>query len=212
MTQKLHAVLATHVRSLTKQFDEIAAERRQQLSVVVDAARRRVSASQPIHLNFVCTHNSRRSQLAQVWATVASYVYDVPLVHSFSGGTEITAFNPRAVLALSRAGFSIVERSEGADSENPHYFVGFSDERPPIECFSKSYDDPANPRGDFFAIMTCGHADRNCPLIPDATRIALFYDDPKIADDTEFETARYNERSDQIGRELLWAFRQVRGT
>jgi len=54
--------------------------------------------------------------------------------------------------------------------------------------------------------MTCSDADENCPFIPGAElRLPLTYDDPKAADDTPQEAARYDERLRQIGRELFFA-------
>ena len=38
-------------------------------------------------LNFICTHNSRRSHLGQIWAAIAGAYYNVD-VATFSGGTE----------------------------------------------------------------------------------------------------------------------------
>ncbi|MEM9835862.1 MAG: protein-tyrosine-phosphatase [Bacteroidota bacterium] len=165
-----------------------------------------VSAQRPARLNFICTHNSRRSHLAQVWAAVAAHYYGMTHVETFSGGTEATAFNPRAVAALERAGFRVVDPG----GENPRYLVHFSDDTAPLTCFSKTYDDSFNPATDFAAVMTCSEADENCPYIPGTNaRIALTYEDPKVADDTPAEASRYRERVQQIGREIFWAFAHV---
>ena len=40
-----------------------------------------------VNLVFICTHNSRRSQLAQVWSYVASKYYKLDNIMTFSGGT-----------------------------------------------------------------------------------------------------------------------------
>jgi len=152
-------------------------------------------------LNFICTHNSRRSHIAQIWATAGAAYFGIPGVETYSGGTEATAFNPRAVAALQRAGFQI----ENSGGENPHYRVHFAEAQPPLRCYSKTFDDPANPKLGFAAIMTCSDADENCPFIPGAAfRLPLTYDDPKVADGTPEETARYDERVRQIGREILY--------
>ena len=163
-----------------------------------------------IYLNFICTHNSRRSHLAMIWAAVAADVFALPpntgpsgQVHTYSGGTEATAFNPRAVAALERAGFQV--GNPGGD--NPHYLIAYSVTRPPLECWSKTWDDPINPARNFAAIMTCSDADENCPFIPGVNlRLALTYEDPKVADDTPAEVQKYDERLRQIGREILYAF------
>ncbi len=165
-----------------------------------------VAQNRPAQLNFICTHNSRRSHLAQIWAAVAAAHFGLSEVATFSGGTEATAFNPRAVAALERVGF----RVEKAAGDNPRYQVFFSEQAPPLLCFSKTFDDAANPQRDFAAIMTCSDAEENCPFIPGtALRLALTYQDPKAADDTPEEASRYDERLQQIGQEILFAFSQV---
>jgi len=163
----------------------------------------RAKKGSPAHLNFICTHNSRRSHLGMIWAAVAAHHFGLENVTTYSGGTEATAFNPRAVAALERAGFRI----ENPGGENPDYLVHYAEDHPPLVCFSKRYDDPANAAGTFAAIMTCSDADDNCPLIPGAElRLALTYEDPKVADDTLAEAERYDERVAQIGREMLYGF------
>jgi arsenate reductase len=126
-------------------------------------------------------------------------------VTTFSGGTEATAFNPRAVAAIERAGFA-VSKSEG---DNPRYTVSFSQTASDLTCFSKCFDDDANPNESFGAVMTCTDADKNCPVIIGATRISLPYRDPKEADDTPAESSRYDERSTQIGSEMFYVFSEV---
>lgn len=127
-------------------------------------------------------------------------------VHCYSGGTEATAFNPRAVKAMSDVGFNIIKIDE---SENPHYQVYFSETRKPLIAFSKVYNDPFNPSGGYAAIMTCSHADENCPLVIGAeTRISLPFNDPKDFDGTPQEAEKYHERVLEIGREICYAFSQ----
>lgn len=158
-------------------------------------------------LNFICTHNSRRSHISQIWAATAAYYYGLMSVKTFSGGTEATAFNPRAVAAMERAGFKV----KNPGGENPHYEVTFADDAAGLLCFSKIFDDAINPQRGFAAIMTCSQADEGCPFIPGASwRLALTYDDPKEADDTPEEQSRYDERVQQIGREIFYALSLVK--
>jgi len=195
------------VEELTKEFNQIPSERKEILRQLSLFIQRNVKANQPVYLNFICTHNSRRSHLSQLWAQAAAYYYGIPDVHCFSGGTEATAFNPRAVKAMQEAGFQITLMKEG---DNPLYNVQFADDAKPVMAFSKKYDDPFNYNKDFAAIMTCSHADENCPMVLGAIkRIALTYDDPKDFDGTLQEKAKYKERALQIGREILFAFSQV---
>lgn len=184
---------------------DLSLERTEKLSALVQYIQERARAGAPIALNFICTHNSRRSHLGQLWGTVAAYHFRVPQVTSFSGGTEATAFNPRAVAAIGRAGFEVT--SPGG--ENPRYQVRYATDAPPAICFSKRFDDEVNPASNYAAVMTCSDADQNCPVILGATRISLPYRDPKEADDTAAETERYDERCLQIASELLWTFERV---
>ncbi|HQQ95590.1 MAG TPA: protein-tyrosine-phosphatase [Bacteroidia bacterium] len=208
MSQPLLPTLTPLVSLLTKQFDQIPAERKELLSQLTQFVRNKVKSNQKVYLNFICTHNSRRSHLSQIWAQAAAHYYNVPNVVCFSGGTEATAFNPRAVKAMQDAGFNIVRFKEG---ENPIYKVTYAENTEPVVAFSKKYDDPFNHNNDFAAVMTCSHADENCPLVLGATaRIALTYDDPKNFDGTPQEAVKYAERVHEIGREILYAFSQVK--
>ncbi len=191
--------------ALLAEGERIPDERKLALDILAAYIAGKRAQGGPVQLVFICTHNSRRSHISQIWAATAAAFYGLGDVRCFSGGTEATAFNPRAVAAMKRTGFLI----ENPGGSNPHYHVHFATGAPAVECFSKVYDDPANPRSDFAAVMTCSDADANCPFIPGATRIALTYEDPKAADDTPEEAARYDERVRQIGRELLWAMGRV---
>lgn len=201
-------VLQATTKELVSEFDEIPDERKEILKQLTTFVQKKANERKTTYLNFICTHNSRRSHLAQLWAQTAAYYYGVPNVECFSGGTEATAFNPRAVTAMVKAGFDIKTTKPG---ENPTYEVYFSQHVQPVIAFSKKYDDPFNHPTDFAAIMTCSHADENCPLVLGASsRIALTYDDPKEFDGTPQESAKYSERVNEIGREMLFAFSQVK--
>lgn len=200
-------LLKPTVEQLVKEFDLIPNERKETLRELSEFVRDKVKSSQPVYLNFICTHNSRRSHLSQLWAQAAAYYYGIADVHCFSGGTEATAFNPRAVKAMQDAGFQIVIKKEG---DNPVYDVRFGSDAEPVTAFSKKYDDPFNHNKDFAAIMTCSHADENCPMVLGASkRIAITYNDPKDFDNTPQEAAKYKERVMQIGREILFTFSEV---
>jgi hypothetical protein len=142
--------------------------------------------------------------MAQLWAQAAAHYFGISGVDTYSGGTEATAFNPRAVAALRRAGFEITQASEG---ENPVYDVRFTDEMEPLRCYSKVHNEPPNPDRGFAAVMTCSDADAACPIVFGAVqRIAITYDDPKTADGTPDEATIYDERCRQIAREMLYVF------
>lgn len=203
----LNKELQTYLAAREREFTEIPAERKQQLAALAAILERNQTAGETSRLNFICTHNSRRSHLSQIWAWTAAAHYGIKKVETYSGGTEATAFNPRAVAALQRAGFEIGATTQTA---NPIYRVQCSAEVAPLLCFSKKYNDEANPR-EFIAVMTCTHADENCPVVAGATqRISLPYEDPKAFDGQQEEAAKYSERCAQIAREMLYLFSLVK--
>ena len=204
----LYPRLAETVTATIGEFSQIAEERKASLRKFVSFVNQQIAAGNTARVTFICTHNSRRSHLAQIWAQTAAAYYNVPGVETFSGGTEATAFNPRAAAALKRAGFSI---EAGGQGSNPVYRVRYVDTSDTMEAFSKVYDQPPNPTSDFAAVMTCSEADAACPLVIGATeRIPITYEDPKAFDGTDLETEAYDRRCRQIAREMLFVFSQVR--
>lgn len=204
----LHPALASHLEDLRRNPGALPDERRSTLDRIAQFVTDKRERSEPASLLFICTHNSRRSHMGQIWAAVAAAYYEVDAVTTFSGGTEATAFNPRAVASLRRAGLRI--ETMAGDAENPHYEVSFSDSHPPLDAFSKKFGDPPNPTEGFAAIMTCSDADQACPFVEGAElRVALAYIDPKESDGTPRESATYDARSRQIATEMLYLFARV---
>ncbi|MGB8224416.1 MAG: hypothetical protein WCF10_17625 [Polyangiales bacterium] len=184
----------------------IPSERKLLLDPVAAFVSSKLLAAEPADLTFICTHNSRRSQIGQVWAAAAAAHFGVESVRTFSGGTEATAVNPRAVAALTRAGFEI----ENPGGDAPRYLVTFAAGGRVLECFSKTYDHPDNSAEGFAAIMTCSEADEACPVVIGAAlRVPLRYEDPKVADGTPGEGAAYDECCLQIASEMLYLFSMV---
>jgi arsenate reductase len=184
----------------------IPAERKESLDLIAAFVKERKAAGATADLTFICTHNSRRSHLSQLWAATAAWSFAQDHVRTYSGGTEATAFNPRAVATVERAGFSVVK----PEGKNPRYEVSFCTEHAAEICWSKTYSDPANPQKDFCAVMTCSQADAACPIVHGALdRISLPYDDPKAADGTPEEAARYDERCLQIAAEMFYVMQQA---
>ncbi|MGO9838615.1 MAG: protein-tyrosine-phosphatase [Polyangiaceae bacterium] len=206
MVNLLPAV-AVSLASYEAGVDSIAADRKEMLDRIANYIRTKRAAGETTRLTFICTHNSRRSQMGQIWAAAAAGYYGIDHVETFSGGLEVTAFNPRAIAAVERAGVQIA--SSGGD--NPHVKVTYASDRAPLEMFSKKYGDPFNPQKDFAAVMTCSHADESCPLVVGASaRIPLHYEDPKASDGTPDETATYDARSKQIATEMLYVFSRLK--
>lgn len=193
-----------HIQSFINK--SIPGERKTILQVLVDYIQQSIDNKGFVNLNFICTHNSRRSQFAQVWAQVAAAYYRIDAT-CFSGGVEVTAFNSRAIDSLLRTGFKIAANN---NASNPKYSIYYHNDMAPAVCFSKEFDHHINPTTHFAAVMTCSHADENCPFIPGAEkRIPLLYDDPKAFDGTPEEAIKYDERSAQIASEMFYVFSKV---
>ncbi|WP_422355455.1 protein-tyrosine-phosphatase [Roseivirga pacifica] len=185
---------------------EISAERKSILQPLINYVQTKLDSGEAVNLNFICTHNSRRSQFSQIWAQAAADYFGIP-IKSLSGGVEVTAFNERAVEAIKRNGFRVSSKGQ----TNPVYFVFNSDDNEPLSAFSKLYDDSVNRTDKFAAVMTCSHADENCPFIPGTEkRISVTYEDPKAFDGTAEEAEKYDERSLQIASEMHYVFSNIK--
>ncbi len=204
---KLIEPLRPYVKQILGELDQVSAQRRARLDEIAAEIATRLKYRKSANLTFICSHNSRRSHMSQLWAQTAAHYYGFDKVHSFSGGTEATACNTRTVTALRKVGFSVVSTTTG---ENPEYLIQYSDARPPVRAYSKLYDARGNPKEDFIALMCCNKADKTCPIVLGATsRYALHYVDPKLCDDTAEETATYNERCREIAREMFYIMSRV---
>ncbi len=205
----MYANLVETIRTKIIDAKVITAERKKILQPLVDFVQQKATTKQEINIHFICTHNSRRSHLAQVWAQVAAVYFNIPHVHCYSGGTEETALFTKVAETLINQGFNIFKI---ADNSNPVYAIKYSDNAPPIIGFSKKYDSLFNPTTGFAAVMTCSQADGGCPFIPGAAkRIAITFEDPKISDGTNEQTQVYAARSLQIAREMFYIFSNING-
>ncbi|SEA39434.1 arsenate reductase [Flavobacterium gillisiae] len=209
MTQSNTSVFPSIENEISSfQFGTITPERIAILLPLIDFIQEKVNKEQDIRLNFICTHNSRRSHLSQVWAQTAAAHFNVKNVYCYSGGTEATALFPMAAKTLEQSGFQLKPLSEGT---NPVYSIKYSENEHPIIGFSKTYDDSFNPQSDFAAILTCSSADNGCPFIAGAEkRIPITFEDPKAFDNTPQQEEKYKERSIQIATELFYVFSQIK--
>ena len=202
----MNTILTKYINGLVSEYDLIDEKRKSDLKLLADYVSNKLSEG-PVSLIFICTHNSRRSHISQIWAQIAVYQNDHANITTYSGGTEATAFNPRAVRAMQDAGIDIIQHDT---SSNPKYQITYADDAAAITAFSKKYSDTFNPQKDYCAVMTCTDADEACPVVIGADeRISLPYIDPKRADDTAQETEEYAKRCRQIAREMLYAFSLV---
>lgn len=192
----------------TLNLEAISIERKEMLQPLIDYIQTKVTAQQTIRLNLICSHNSRRSHLSQVWTQTAAAFFNIKNVFSYSGGTEATAMFPMVAKTLEKQGFKI---KTIAITENPIYAIKYAENEHPIIAFSKKYDDGFNPKSEFAAIMTCSNAAEGCPLIAGAElRIPLPFEDPKEFDNTPQQAEKYLERSAQIAAEMIFVFSQIK--
>jgi arsenate reductase len=197
-----------YVAEVARELDQVPEERKAVLKEIATSINSQLAAGRPANLTFICTHNSRRSHMSQIWAQTAACYYGLEDIQAFSGGTEATECNCRTITAMRRAGFEITDATAG---KNPIYLVRYSENRPAIKAYSKLYNEDGNPRRDFIALMTCSQADKTCPVIEGAfARHAIHYADPRLCDDTPTETAAYNERCREIAREMFYILNEVR--
>ena len=186
----------------------VSQERKEILNALVDYIQSKVTNHEEVRLNFICTHNSRRSHLSQIWAQTMAFHFGIKNVFCYSGGTEATAMFPKVGETLQKQGFQIEKLSE---EKNPVYAVKFDENEHSLICFSKVFDATFNPQSHFAAIMTCSQADEGCPFIAGAEkRLPIRYDDPKAYDGTEFMDAKYAERSLEIASEMHYVFSQIK--
>jgi arsenate reductase len=185
----------------------ISQKRKEVLQPLIEYVQQKYNNQEVTRLNFICTHNSRRSHLSQVWAQTMAFYFEIPHVVCYSGGTEATALFPKVAETLIDQGFHVDKLSENT---NPVYAVKFDCNAHPIICFSKVFDADFNPSSQFAAVMTCSSADEGCPFIAGAEqRLPIRYDDPKAFDGTELMDQKYQERSLEIASEMYYVFSKI---
>ena len=204
--QKLNKKLTNYSASVITEFDQIPAERKEILRQLGNYIFEKQAGNETTKITVICTHNSRRSHMGQLWLYAASTWYGMQNLHIFSGGTEATAFHPNAVATLKRAGFYL---SKASGTENPTYKATYLKGRgnqTGSMMFSKKYDHNQNPKENFAALMVCSEADESCPVVPGAEeRFSLPFDDPRYSDGTASEELTYDKANRMIAREMFFA-------
>lgn len=185
----------------------IPEERKKILNVLTDYLQEKVNKKELISINYICTHNSRRSHLGQIWMQALANYFNLNHITTYSGGTEATAMAKPIVKTLKSQGFEIDALSDG---KNPIYYIKYNENKTPIIGFSKEYFHSFNPKNGFAAIMTCSQADEGCPFVAGTEkRIPITYEDPKEFDGTDLEADKYTERSIQIATETYYILKQL---
>lgn len=197
----LNYTIKTYIEQLSG--EHISIERKTLLFEIAEKIKSNLSEGKEVKLNFICTHNSRRSQFSQVWAHTFFNYFNIKNITCFSGGTEATKLNKTVLTTLSNIGFEVLETPQ---SDNPKYKLSYGNSEVEfLTLFSKVYNEAGNPKKNYLALMTCSDADENCPIVLGAdSRYALIYDDPKVADNTPEEERIYAERCAQIASELYF--------
>ena len=204
----MNLALYNHLEDLENEFSFIPKERKDVLKKVAKFITKSLADDGIANVNFICTHNSRRSHLAQIWAQTAAAYFGLAGVNAYSGGTEATAVFPSIIDTLKKTGFEIDTLAKG---KNPIYTIKFDENEAAIIGFSKTYDHSFNPKSDYCAVLVCAGADENCPVVNGADeRILITYDDPKEFDGKSDEAEKYEERSVQIAREMLYLMHKVK--
>ncbi|MHC5309526.1 arsenate-mycothiol transferase ArsC [Myroides sp. LJL116] len=203
----MYKTLSTTISTILES-QMISDSRKEVLAPLVAYIQSKVDSKSPIRINFICTHNSRRSHLTQIWMQVAASYYGIANVTCYSGGTEQTAMYPMVATVLKEQGLDVFKIAEG---ENPIYAIKYGDNEVPIIGFSKKYDAAFNPSGDFAAVMTCSQADGGCPFIAGAERrIPITFEDPKAFDGTANQQTGYFNRSIEIASEMFYIVSQIK--
>jgi arsenate reductase len=198
--------MQTDIKTIDKIFKmRVLHERAFMLDEIVNYIYKTTSKNKIPKLNFICTHNSRRSQFCQFWATFFSNYYNIKC-EVYSGGTVETEVNKSVINNIQDYGFNISFK----ELNNPIYSIKFKGQNLG-KYFSKLYHDFENPRNEFAAIMTCSDADNNCPLINGAEiKFSLQYEDPKKYDRTKIEKNEYKKTSEKIASEMNYLFYKIK--
>ena len=205
--QKFSKKLDNYIKGITANLGQVSAERRATLKKIGDYVYTELKANKKAQLLAICTHNSRRSQIAQTWIATAALYYGIQGVEAYSGGTEATAFNKNAIAGLKRAGFFTVI---GA-GKNPKVMVATSSNAEAWTMFSKKFTNWRNPQSNFGGIMVCSDADKACPVVPGAAqRFSLPFNDPRHFDNTSAQNAKYDETVKKIAQEMFLMMKYVR--
>lgn len=133
-----------------------------------------------MHVLFLCTGNSCRSQMAEGWArAIAATLPAKDLFEFSSAGLVAHGLNPGAVAVMAENGVDITAQT------------------------SDVLTDAMLAKADL-VVSVCSHADEHCPLLPAGTlKRHIPFDDPAQATGTEAEIeASFRTVCEQIRGEM----------
>lgn len=195
-------------QTLEAEFSLIPEKRKEKLSLLRSYIVQKKEQEKLVQLVVICTHNSRRSHIGQLWLAIGAVYYQLTNIATFSGGTEATALNERVVTAFQKLGLEM--NTEETSPTNPVYSIKWQKDMLPYQAFSKKYQTAPNPSQDFGAILVCAEEDEGCPFVLGADwRLSLPYKDPKEFDGTALEAKQYEQKIKEIGRELLFVLSEI---
>lgn len=180
--------------------NSIDSERREKWNALAQRLRKKDNQGA---INFICTHNARRSVISQSLASALAHHHGLTGIKAWSGGAEETFVHPNSIKLLLRIGYRLKEQTTG---ENPRYTLSYAEGAPDLLLFSKKFDDPSSP-APYHAILVCSKGDAACPFIPNvASRTLIPFEDPGAFDNTPKADEAYYEAATLIGDELKQFF------
>ncbi|HSZ72973.1 MAG TPA: hypothetical protein VK750_09880 [Cytophagaceae bacterium] len=198
----IYSKIDAFLKQAIENFDLIPQERKVLLEQIAAYVQEGMDKNAQVGLLYACIHNSRRSQLGQVWGKVAASYFGHYTIQTYSGGSESKALSPNVVDVLNEVGFKI---TRDRVSNNPLYSISYDDDQDKITCFSKKYNDITNPKKMFVAILTCAATDPDCPDIMEADlKIITTYED-KVKSESSHAAI-----SKEIATECLYLFSKIR--
>ena len=88
-------------------INKIITSRKSILVGIINYVQTKIDLKKDINLNFICTHNSRRSHYGQIWAQVLAEYFKIKKFKSFSGGTISTEVSENVINSLIKCGFRL---------------------------------------------------------------------------------------------------------
>ncbi len=209
--QRIYPKLQDYCIAVEKEFDKIPGERKEVLLELVEYILEAGSKHPSTQLLFVCKHNSRRSQFAQIWAHTAANYYKLKNIKTYSGGMDFTAINFRILESLKRAGFSVTAAE--IYSQNPVYLVSIGKRYPDLFIYSKKYDYWNNPNDNYATILCSKKLIDSGTHFPGTEKVlALPYENVEIFDNSSGGALRNDEICRQFAREMLFVMNHVKIT
>tara|TARA_Y100001949_G_C15986510_1_gene330879 strand:+ start:2001 stop:2567 length:567 start_codon:yes stop_codon:yes gene_type:complete len=144
---------------------------------------------------FLCTHNSRRSQICEVWGKVFAEIYRKK-ININSAGAFKTVVHSQVYESIVKCGLVV-------DNKKEIFF-----DKKKFKLNSKTID--SLTMKNFIAVMTCSNAEKSCPNDPRSIRnIKMFFNDPRIYDETDKMSREYLNTTIYIAEELNYIFKNI---